>query len=117
MPSCSRNSMIVVFKTGAPPKSVAGPDLQAVRRPSHISTVESRRYLIYSITIIKYNIKGPAAGQALFRVRASRMTVSKAATDAVKPSRSQGKEIADGAADNAGLQLGELAELLGYSLK
>ena len=49
------------------------------------------------------------------------MTVSKAATDAVKPSRSQAKEItgsaADGATDNAGLQLGELAELLGYSLK
>ena len=49
------------------------------------------------------------------------MTVSKAATDAVKPPRSQGKEIAggaaDGAADNAGLQLGELADLLGYSLK
>ena len=53
------------------------------------------------------------------------MTVSKAATDAVKPSRSNGKELASGAAsgaadsaaDNAGLQLGELAELLGYSLK
>ena len=45
------------------------------------------------------------------------MTVSKAATDAVKPPRNGGKEIADGAADNAGLQLGELAELLGYSLK
>jgi DNA-binding MarR family transcriptional regulator len=49
------------------------------------------------------------------------MTVSKAATDAVKPSRSNGKEIAggaaDAAADNAGLQLGELADLLGYSLK
>jgi DNA-binding MarR family transcriptional regulator len=45
------------------------------------------------------------------------MTVSKAATDAVKPPRNNGKEIADGAADGAGLQLGELAELLGYSLK
>jgi DNA-binding MarR family transcriptional regulator len=45
------------------------------------------------------------------------MTVSKAATDAVKPSRNNGKEMADGAADHAGLQLGELAELLGYSLK
>jgi hypothetical protein len=32
--------MIVVFKTGAPPKSVAGPDLSAVCRPSHISAVE-----------------------------------------------------------------------------
>ena len=49
------------------------------------------------------------------------MTVSKAAlkaaTDAVKPPRSSGREIADGAADNAGLHLGELSELLGYSLK
>jgi len=45
------------------------------------------------------------------------MTVSKAATDAVKPSRAGGKELGDGAADHAGLQLGELAELLGYSLK
>ena len=45
------------------------------------------------------------------------MTVSKAATDAVKPPRGDGKETADGGADNTGLQLGELAELLGYSLK
>jgi DNA-binding MarR family transcriptional regulator len=45
------------------------------------------------------------------------MTVSKAATDAVKPSRAGGKELADGAAENAALHMGELAELLGYSLK
>jgi DNA-binding MarR family transcriptional regulator len=45
------------------------------------------------------------------------MTVSKAATDAVKPSRNNGKEISDVAAEQVGLQLGELAELLGYSLK
>ena len=49
------------------------------------------------------------------------MTFSKAATDAVKPSRGQAKEIAggvaDGSGDAGGLQLGELAELLGYSLK
>src|SRR5256885_839855 len=45
------------------------------------------------------------------------MTVSKAATDAVKPSRSNGKEMADGADEAVGLQLGELSELLGYSLK
>ena len=44
------------------------------------------------------------------------MTVSKAAADAVKPLRNNGKEIADGA-DGPGLHLGELAELLGYSLK
>ena len=45
------------------------------------------------------------------------MTVSKAATDAVKSPRNTGKEIAEGAPDHAGLQLGELADLLGYSLK
>ena len=49
------------------------------------------------------------------------MTVSKAATDTVKSPRNNGKEIAGGAAygapDNTGLQLGELADLLGYSLK
>jgi hypothetical protein len=33
--------MIVVFKTGAPPKSVADPDPDAVRRPSDISAIES----------------------------------------------------------------------------
>ena len=45
------------------------------------------------------------------------MTVSKAATDAVKSSRSNGREAADGTPDTAGLHLGELSELLGYSLK
>ena len=44
------------------------------------------------------------------------MTVSKAATDAVKSPRNN-KDIAEGIPDNAGLQLGELADLLGYSLK
>jgi len=46
------------------------------------------------------------------------MTVSKtAAADAVKPSRPVRKEPAVASADNAALQLGELSELLGYSLK
>ena len=45
------------------------------------------------------------------------MTVSKAATDAVKPSRANGKEPVEGAAENAALQMGELSDLLGYSLK
>jgi DNA-binding MarR family transcriptional regulator len=44
------------------------------------------------------------------------MTVSKtAAADPAKPSR--GKELDDNIADNTALQLGELSELLGYSLK
>src|SRR5687767_2254990 len=46
------------------------------------------------------------------------MTVSKTATaDAVRPSRSSRKEAADGTAEGASLQMGELSELLGYSLK
>jgi len=45
------------------------------------------------------------------------MTASKTAADAVKPSRSNGKEPVDGAAENAALQMGELSDLLGYSLK
>jgi DNA-binding MarR family transcriptional regulator len=45
------------------------------------------------------------------------MTVSKVSADAVKPSRPSSKEAVEAAADNAVLQLGELSELLGYSLK
>ena len=51
------------------------------------------------------------------------MTVSKtaasktAAVDAAKPSRAARKEPAEGSVDDAALQLGELSELLGYSLK
>jgi DNA-binding MarR family transcriptional regulator len=45
------------------------------------------------------------------------MTVSKAATDAVKPSRPTAKDPLDGAGDNVVLQMGELSDLLGYSLK
>src|SRR3954447_21104321 len=46
------------------------------------------------------------------------MTVSKAATvDAVKLSRPARKEPAEGSGEGAALQLGELSELLGYSLK
>ena len=47
------------------------------------------------------------------------MTVSKTASptaDAVKPQRPARKEFADGAGE-AALQMGELSELLGYSLK
>jgi len=44
------------------------------------------------------------------------MTVSKAATDAVKPARHNGKESVDGA-DDVALHMGELSDLLGYSLK
>src|SRR2546421_12001543 len=46
------------------------------------------------------------------------MTVSKtAAVDLAKASRAVRKESADGAAESAALQMGELSELLGYSLK
>jgi DNA-binding MarR family transcriptional regulator len=45
------------------------------------------------------------------------MTVSKAATDAVKPAGATARESVDGAGDNSVLQMGELSDLLGYSLK
>lgn len=45
------------------------------------------------------------------------MTVSKAATDAVKSSRAGGKESVDSGTEGTALQMGGLAELLGYSLK
>ena len=45
------------------------------------------------------------------------MTVSKAATDAVKPSRAGGKASVESSVEGTALQMGELAELLGYSLK
>ncbi len=46
------------------------------------------------------------------------MTVSKAAVvDAAKASRAVRKEPAEGTAEASPLQLGELSELLGYSLK
>ena len=46
------------------------------------------------------------------------MTVSKtAAVDSAKPSRAARKEPDEGAAESTALQMGELSELLGYSLK
>ena len=45
------------------------------------------------------------------------MTVSKVATDAVKPSRPTARESVDAAGDNVALQMGELSDLLGYSMK
>src|SRR5258707_9604949 len=45
------------------------------------------------------------------------MTVSKTAVDVAKASRGARKEPADEAAEGTALQLGELSELLGYSLK
>src|SRR5215510_16558549 len=45
------------------------------------------------------------------------MTISRAATDAAKSPRNGNKATADGGQENARLHLGELADLLGYSLK
>jgi DNA-binding MarR family transcriptional regulator len=45
------------------------------------------------------------------------MTVSKTGADAVKPSRPARKAPVEAAVEDAALQLGELSELLGYSLK
>src|SRR5476649_141662 len=45
------------------------------------------------------------------------MTVSKPAADAVKTLRTARKEPAEGGSESPALQMGELSELLGYSLK
>src|SRR5664279_5157448 len=45
------------------------------------------------------------------------MTVSKTAADAVKTPRTARKESADAGPESPALQMGELSELLGYSLK
>ena len=45
------------------------------------------------------------------------MTVSKTAADAVKTPRTARKEPAEAAQESAALKMGELSELLGYSLK
>src|SRR3979490_3538793 len=73
------------------------------------------------MTIIKYNLKArPISGRpfAAYRDCEHRaMTVSKtAAVDAGKSPRPARKETG-GAAESAALQLGELSELLGYTLK
>ena len=47
----------------------------------------------------------------------SRAATDNAATDAIKPARHNGKEAVEAAAESVALQLGELSELLGYSLK
>ena len=47
----------------------------------------------------------------------SKAATDKAATDAIKPARHNGREAVEAAAEGAALQLGELSELLGYSLK
>jgi hypothetical protein len=49
--------MIVVFKTGAPPKSVAGPDLARSVGHAMSRQLNAADILICFITIIKYNIK------------------------------------------------------------
>jgi hypothetical protein len=53
--------MIVVFKTWRSPQRRTGSDPERSAGPP-ISAVESRRYLIYPITIIKYNIKAETVG-------------------------------------------------------
>jgi len=72
-------------------------------------------YLIWWITIIEYNLKGERFRPSKYRdYRPHAMTVSKAAM--VEAGRAR-KEPADGATEAGALQLGELSELLGYSLK
>src|SRR5437764_327300 len=69
---------------------------------------------------MKYNRKARHARRSLFYrdCEPRAMTVSKTATvDAVKLSRPLRKETVEGSGEGAPLQLGELSEHLGYSLK
>jgi DNA-binding MarR family transcriptional regulator len=81
--------------------------LREARARFSATAVESRRQdLICSITIIDYNLKAAPA-----------MSVSKAAAvDSTKASRPLRKDASD-EIEEAGIELGELSELLGYSLK
>jgi DNA-binding MarR family transcriptional regulator len=115
--------MIVVFKTGRSPSHRADRDPEGPSdRP--ITAVETgSRYLIWWITIIEYNLKALAvsagAGPTYRDCEPRAMTVSKPAVDLAKDlaMASARKEPAEGAAESAALQMGELSELLGYSLK
>jgi DNA-binding MarR family transcriptional regulator len=70
------------------------------------------RYLVWSITIIEYNLKGGFCAAAL---RGPAMRASK---NAMAESAKARKEPDEGAAaEGAALQLGELSDHLGYSLK
>src|SRR5437764_8099688 len=121
MPSCTRKSMMVVFKTGRSPHISDGRG--SPERDTSITAVErSCRYLIYSITIIDYNRKARFALPECFQPGADSelrsMTVLKSAVaNAVKTARPARKEPVESAAENTELQLGELSEQLGYSLK
>jgi DNA-binding MarR family transcriptional regulator len=82
------------------------------------------RYLIWWITIIKYNLKALAVRRGFFNLpgkvpdcEPQAMTVSKTAVDLAKAARSGRKEPAEALAESTALQMGELSELLGYSLK
>jgi hypothetical protein len=63
MPSCSRNSMIVVFKTWRSPSGVGPISTLRGQQADPISAVERHRYLVYFITIIKYNLKARAVSR------------------------------------------------------
>jgi DNA-binding MarR family transcriptional regulator len=78
---------------------------------------------------MKYNLKAPAAGRGFSTCRAtyrdcepramtvSKTAVSKTAADLAKAPRSCRKEPAGTTIESTALQMGELSELLGYSLK
>src|SRR5215210_270209 len=117
IPSCTRNSIMVVFKTDAPPHR-SGPRGEARPQPDNNGET-SCRYLIYLITIIKYNCKADSPiVQSIADSEPRSMPVSKsAAAELAKTSRAARKQPAEAGAENSALQLGELSELLGYSLK
>src|SRR5690242_4033837 len=110
MPSWIRNSRIVEFKTERSP-SHCRPS-QGMAHPPQLNWAG---YLVWWITIIKYNIKSRALRRLNYRdIGPHAMTVSKTAQVDGGKAR---KEPAEEAIDEGALQLGELSELLGYSLK
>jgi DNA-binding MarR family transcriptional regulator len=107
--------MIVEFKTGRSPSSRFERAQHQRRQPT--AAVEIlRRHLIWWITIIEYNLKADKRGRvSTYRdFKPHAMTVSKTAFADGAGTR---KEAVEGSGEGSALQLGELSELLGYSLK
>ena len=106
---------MVVFKTWRSPSSRFERAQHQRRQPT--AAVEIlRRHLIWWITIIEYNLKADKRGRVstCWDFEPHAMTVSKTAFADGAGTR---KEAVEGSGEGSALQLGELSELLGYSLK
>src|SRR5579872_3395931 len=114
MPSWIRNSMIVVFKSGCSPSMRCGEP--RIRGDHPAAAVEiGCGCLVWWITIIEYNLKPTCRPHCLNVVGIASPTMTASKTAMAEPARLR-KENAE-SAEAAALQMGELSELLGYSLK